>query len=98
MNGFFVRKMVGFVATLVGASLVVFLALEILPGDPALSILGVDADPQALAALRQQMGLDQPATTRYLDWVAGLITGDLGVSFTSRKPVAGRVARRLRAT
>ena len=98
MSGFFVRKIVGFVATLVGASLVVFLALEILPGDPALSILGVDADPGALAALRQQLGLDQSASARYFNWVAGLVTGDFGTSYTYRIPVTEMVAPGLAVT
>jgi len=98
MNGFFVRKFVGFVATLVGASLVVFLALEILPGDPALSILGVDADPGALAALREQLGLDRPAAVRYLTWIAGLATGDFGTSYTYGIPVTEMVVPRLAVT
>ena len=98
MSGFFVRKTVGFAATLVAASLVVFLALEVLPGDPALSILGVDADPGALEALRQQMGLDRSAVTRYLAWVAGLVTGDFGTSYTYGIPVVEMVAPRLAVT
>ena len=98
MSGFFVRKIVGFAATLVAASLVVFLALEVLPGDPALSILGVDADPGALEALRQQMGLDRSAVTRYLAWVVGLVTGDFGTSYTYGIPVIEMVAPRLAVT
>ena len=98
MSGFFVRKIVGFAATLAAASLVVFLALEVLPGDPALSILGVDADPGALEALRQQMGLDRSAVTRYLAWVVGLVTGDLGTSYTYGIPVIEMVAPRLAVT
>ena len=98
MSGFFVHKIVGFAATLAAASLVVFLALEVLPGDPALSILGVDADPGALEALRQQMGLDRSAVTRYLAWVVGLVTGDFGTSYTYGIPVIEMVAPRLAVT
>jgi peptide/nickel transport system permease protein len=98
MSGFLVRKFTSFVATLVGASLVVFLALEILPGDPALSILGIDADPGALAALRQHLGLDRPAGVRYLAWVAGLATGDFGTSYTYGIPVTEILAPRLAVT
>ena len=98
MSGFFVRKIVGFAATLAAASLVVFLALEVLPGDPALSILGVDADPGALEALRQQMGLDRSAVTRYLAWVVGLVTCDFGTSYTYGIPVIEMVAPRLAVT
>lgn len=77
------------------ASIVVFLVLETLPGDPASLMLGLDADDEALAALKTQMGLDQPAFTRYFRWVGGLLTGDLGISLTYDVPVSELIVERL---
>lgn len=82
-------------ATLLVASLVVFAVLEILPGDPAQLMLGLNATPEALDALREQMGLNQPLVWRYLDWVGGLLTLDLGRSYTYSVPVIDLVSERL---
>ena len=95
---FLLRRLAAFLLTLWATSLVVFLALEVLPGDPALTILGVDAPPSAVAALREQLGLDRPAPHRYFAWLAGLLTGDLGVSYTYSTPVAELIADRLALT
>jgi peptide/nickel transport system permease protein len=72
--------------------------LEILPGDPAQVMLGIDAQPDTLAALRKQLGLDRPPVERYLVWLGGLATGDLGVSYTYSVPVAQLVVERLAVT
>jgi peptide/nickel transport system permease protein len=85
-------------ASLVVASLVVFLALEVVPGDPAAYMLGLNANPEAVAALRAELGLDQGPVARYLGWVAGLLTGDFGISYTYRTPVAGMIADRLQVS
>ncbi len=69
------------VLTLFIVSVVIFLAVNALPGDFAQSILGQGATPEAIAAIRKDLGLDQPLFTRYLTWLAGMLTGDLGVSF-----------------
>ncbi len=71
------------VLSLFAASILVFAVVEVLPGDPAQVILGVNATPESLAALRHQMGLDQPAWLRYLEWAGGLLHGDFGVSQVS---------------
>jgi peptide/nickel transport system permease protein len=81
--------------TLLVASVVVFAALELAPGDPAAFMMGMGADPQAVAALRAEMGLDRPAALRWLDWVGGLLRGDLGVSYTYKTPVAELIVERL---
>ncbi|UEM21474.1 ABC transporter permease [Skermanella mucosa] len=98
MIGFLARRLVGLGLTLFLASLVVFTVLEVLPGDPALLMLGVDARPDTLAALRAQMGLDRPVTVRYLAWVGGLLGGDMGVSHTYGVPVGDLVRDRLAVT
>lgn len=81
--------------TLLAASLVVFGVMEILPGDPARLMMGLNATEDAIQALREQMGLNLPLAQRYLDWLAGFLTGDLGRSYTYSVPVAGLVAERL---
>lgn len=89
------RRLVGLLATLAVASILVFFLLEILPGDPAQSILGTDARPDTLLALRHEMGLDQPMVMRFLHWIGGLLTGDLGMSHTYHVPVAALIGERL---
>jgi peptide/nickel transport system permease protein len=83
------------VAQPVAASLVIFLVMEVVPGDPASFMMGINADPQAVAALRTQLGLDQPLPLRYLGWVAGLLQGDFGISYTYRVPVSELIAERV---
>jgi ABC-type dipeptide/oligopeptide/nickel transport system permease component/ABC-type transport system substrate-binding protein len=81
--------------TLLAASVVVFAIIQVVPGDPAAYMLGLNANPEAVANLRHQMGLEGPAPQRYLAWLLGLLHGDLGVSYTYQTPVAGLVAERL---
>lgn len=95
MTAYLLKRLLIGAATMVVASLVVFSVLEILPGDPAQLMLGMNATPDALAALREQMGLNQPLLFRYLDWVGGLLTLDLGRSYTYSVPVLDLVAERL---
>jgi peptide/nickel transport system permease protein len=87
-------RLVQLVATLAVASLVVFAALAVLPGDPASLMLGLGAEPETLAALRRELGLDQPLAVRYADWIAGLLTGDLGKSTTYGVPVTALLTER----
>ncbi len=95
MTRFLLRRAIGLVLTLLAASLVVFLVLDVLPGDPASLMLGTAARPDTLAALRHQMDLDQPAALRYALWVAGMARGDFGISYTYGVPVAGLIAARV---
>ncbi|EFE94538.1 ABC transporter, permease protein [Serratia odorifera DSM 4582] len=69
-----------------------------LPGDAAQMMLGQSATPETVAALRQQLGLDQPLMIRYLDWLSGMLRGDFGTSFASHLPVSQLVAQRIPAT
>ena len=98
MASFLLRRLVGFAATLAGASVVVFVVLEVLPGDPARVLLGVDAEPAAVAALRAELGLDRPAAERYVRWAAGVLRGDLGTSWTYRIPARDLIVPRLAVT
>ena len=92
------RRLIGFAVTLLLAAAVIFLLLDLLPGDPARFILGINASAEAVAALRTQLGLDAPAHERFLGWVWGMLHGDFGVSVTQRTPVAALIAERLAVT
>ena len=81
--------------TLLIASLIVFFSLNLIPGDPALSLLGVGAAPQAVAQLRAQLGLNQPPLGRYLLWLAAALRGDLGESIRYGQPVTLLLGARL---
>ena len=77
------------------ASLVIFTMIELVPGDPAAFMLGINAAPDTLAALRAELGLDANPAVRYVRWVSGMLTGDFGVSYTYQVPVAELVSARL---
>lgn len=81
--------------TLLVISLVIFMAVEMLPGDIATEILGQMATPDAVAAIRQELGLDQPVLQRYFDWLSGLLTGDFGHSLATGQPVLELIDDRL---
>ncbi|MFD1509433.1 ABC transporter permease [Lacimonas salitolerans] len=98
MGYFLFRRTVGFVATLLAVSLVVFAVMNVLPGDPALTILGLDATEDALATLRNQLGLNDPLPIRYWNWITGALAGDFGMSHSFRVPVAGLIAERIPMT
>ncbi|WP_394216408.1 ABC transporter permease [Brachybacterium vulturis] len=93
-----VRRLAISLVILLAVSLLVFGATLLLPGDPARAILGQQATPERIAALHQQMHLDQPAWQRYLSWLGGLVTGDLGISAASGQPVIDLLADRARAS
>jgi peptide/nickel transport system permease protein len=88
------RRLSTMLLTLLAATGVVFVVLEVLPGDPASVILGTGARADTLAALRAQLGLDRPPLERYLAWVGGLARGELGASYTYGVPVAQLIAER----
>lgn len=98
MRLFLLKRFATLLATLAGASAVVFLVLEILPGNAAQTLLGPDAAPEAVAALAAKLGLDQPAWQRYLHWIGGLLKGDLGESYAYSTPVVDLVLERLALT
>ena len=98
MSLFFFKRLLTLVATLIGTSVVVFLVLEILPGNAAQVLMGPDASPDAVAALAHKLGLDRPAFARYWEWVSGMLTGDLGLSYAYSSPVGELVLERLSLT
>ncbi|KQP14272.1 ABC transporter permease [Pseudorhodoferax sp. Leaf267] len=98
MSLFLAKRFATLVATLVGASVIVFLVLDILPGNAAQILMGADASPEAVAALATKLGLDQPAWARYWHWVGGMLTGDLGDSYAYGSPVLDLILERLALT
>lgn len=98
MSLFLFKRLITLVATLVGTSVVVFLVLEILPGNAAQILMGPDASPEAVVALAQKLGIDQPAWQRYWHWVGGMFHGDLGLSYAYSTPVTELIVQRLSLT
>ena len=92
------RRMIVMGLSLLAASALIFSVTELVPGDPASFMLGTGAQPETLAALRQQMGLDQPLPLRYAAWLGAILQGDFGTSFTYRTPVAAMIRDRLQVS
>lgn len=91
------RALLGLLSLFV-ISLLVFFAIQLLPGDPASAILGQGATPESLGALRHELGLDQPPLIRYLHWLAGLVAGNPGKSLANGRPVSELISGRLANT
>ncbi|QBI21321.1 ABC transporter permease [Egibacter rhizosphaerae] len=95
---FVVRRLGVFAVSLVGASIVIFALLSLLPGDPAQIILGQQATPERLETLRAELGLDRPWPVRYADWATGVAQGDFGESYLSGAAIGPMIAQRLQVT
>jgi peptide/nickel transport system permease protein len=93
-----VRHGLGLIGVLLAVSIVTFLLLNLIPGDPALAILGETATPQSIAVLHAQLGLDLPLPLRFLQWLGHALTGDLGRTFKSGDPVSSLILQRLPVT
>lgn len=89
----FSRLLLG-VLTLLAVSMLIFAATEVLPGDVASAVLGQGATAETLAVFRKELGLDLPATTRYMNWLTGALSGDLGVSMTNQRPILEEITPR----
>ena len=92
------RRLLQLVPTLLAVSLLVFLMVRLIPGDPALVIAGENASPELLARIRENLGLDRPILVQYGAYLWGLAHGDLGISIRTKRPVAEEVFSRLPAT
>ena len=98
MLPYLIKRLGSLIVSLFVASLVIFACIEIVPGDPASFMLGVNAQPDTINALREELGLNTSYTQRYLSWISGLLKGDLGTSYTYRSPVSDIVADRLQVS
>jgi peptide/nickel transport system permease protein len=95
MLNFLISRLASLLVSLIAASAVIFLVIEVIPGDPASYMLGLNAQPDTVMALREQLGLDAPALQRYFTWIGGLVQGQFGISYTYRVPVADLIADRM---
>lgn len=92
------KKVLTLIITLFIVSLLAFLAFQIIPGDPTTKILGAEATPEAVAALRAELGLDRPVLVRYWEWLTGFVTGRFGTSYSYQMPVGEMLADKLPIT
>ncbi|MBB5721207.1 peptide/nickel transport system permease protein [Loktanella ponticola] len=88
-------RLLSLVISLIVASVVIFVVIEIAPGDPASFMLGLNAQPETVAALRAELGLDVSKVERYFTWVTGMLSGDFGTSYTYRSPISELIADRV---
>jgi peptide/nickel transport system permease protein len=95
---FLIKRLLSFILTLLATSVVVFAVLEFLPGNAAQVILGETATSESIAAMETKMGLNQPASTRYLNWIGGLLKGQTGLSISYDTPTAQLMAERMQVS
>lgn len=95
---FAVRRIATGIPVLFVVSLVVFFVMHLTPGDPAATMLGPEAEPADVAALRAQLGLDRPVLIQYIHWIGGILRGDLGESIFLRKPVSTAIGQQVQPT
>ncbi len=95
MTRYLLGRLISLCLSLLVASLVIFAVIEIVPGDPAAYMLGLNASEETVAALRDRLGLNEAPPLRYLHWIAGMVQGDFGQSYTYKVPVADLVGQRL---
>lgn len=93
-----IKKVTGLIITLLIVSMLAFLAFEIIPGDPARSILGTEATEEKVQALREEMGLNRPLPQRYGQWVKDFVTGDMGTSYYYQEPVKKMIGDKIPIT
>ena len=98
MRRYVLRRVAALVATLFFVSVLVFVAIRVLPGDPAALIMGLEGSPEAADRLREEMGLNRPLPVQYLEWVGGVVRGDLGRSIQYDLPVGELILTRLPVT
>ncbi len=95
MLRYFLSRLVSLIVSLAIASVIIFMAIEVVPGDPAAFMLGINAQEDTIAALREQLGLNVSGPQRYLNWVLGMLGGDFGTSYTYRTPVSEMIRDRM---
>lgn len=95
MLRFAATRLISLTLSLLAASIVIFAVIEVIPGDPASFMLGLNAEPDTVAALREQLGLGGSVVTRYLNWVGGMLQGNFGTSYTYRVPVTELILARV---
>lgn len=92
------KKITGLIITLLIVTMLVFLAFDLIPGDPAIAKLGTEATPEQVEALREEMGLNEPLPVRYVDWIVDFLHGDMGTSYKYEEPVSQMIGDKLPVT
>ncbi|WP_282607805.1 ABC transporter permease [Pelagibius sp. Alg239-R121] len=98
MGGYILKRLVSAVPVLLGITIIVFLIMSLIPGDPATAILGSYATPENVEKLNRDLGLDKSMVQRYFIWLGNMLTGDFGRSFSLNRPVIDEVLERFNAT
>jgi len=98
MGGYILKRLVSAIPVLLGITIIVFLIMAMIPGDPATAILGSYATPENVEKLNRDLGLDKPLVQRYFIWLGNMLTGDFGRSFSLNRPVLDEVRERFGAT
>ncbi len=98
MIRFIFFRFISLVLSLVAASVVIFAVIEVVPGDPAAFMLGINAQPDTLNALREELGLNTSPIERYFSWASGMLQGDFGLSYTYRSPVSELILERMQVS
>ena len=98
MGSYILKRLVSAVPVLLGITVIVFLIMAMIPGDPATAILGSYATPENVARLNRELGLDKPLVQRYFIWLGNMLQGDFGRSFALNRPVLDEVLERFNAT
>ncbi|MBO5460175.1 MAG: ABC transporter permease [Ruminococcus sp.] len=95
---YFLKKITGLIITLLIVTMLVFLAFDIIPGDPAVAKLGTEATLEQVEALREEMGLNDPLPVRYINWITDFVQGDMGTSYKYEEPVSEMIGDKLPVT
>ncbi len=98
MYKYILKRILMMIPVIIGLSLLVFLVLKMTPGDPARIVAGSEADEAAVEQIRKELGLDKPVLQQYVNYMAGLLRGDMGNSYANGKPVLGEIISRLPTT
>lgn len=98
MGGYILKRLVSAIPVLLGITIIVFLIMSLIPGDPATAILGSYATPENVARINRDLGLDKPMVQRYLIWITNMLQGDFGRSYSLNRPVIDEVLERFNAT
>jgi peptide/nickel transport system permease protein len=98
MGRYILNRLITLIPILFGISILVFLILHLIPGDPASIMLGTSATPESVAALRKSLGLDQSLVVQYFSWIHGVLTGDFGTSISTKSPILSEILNRFLVT
>ncbi|MCB1336445.1 MAG: ABC transporter permease [Maritimibacter sp.] len=98
MGAYILKRLISAVPVLFGITVIVFLIMAMIPGDPAMAILGSYATPENVEKLNRDLGLDKPLVARYFIWLGNMLTGDFGRSFSLNRPVLDEIVERFNAT